>query len=160
MNTDIELDTLLDRPFVFRERPAPTAADLRAVWRIPLTLMLTRACRSSQATHEQLHVLNWAVRSTESAERLGEFLAGKIRPEQAIVRFEPALDRTVALAHGFGLLEWKKGRYWALGARANELLATIDADEQIFTVEKALLSSLPSQLSQAAVRRLLGREIR
>jgi len=100
------------------------------------------------------------VRSTESAERLGEFLAGKIRPEQAIVRFEPALDRTVALAHGFGLLEWKKGRYWALGARANELLATIDADEQIFTVEKALLSSLPSQLSQAAVRRLLGREIR
>jgi hypothetical protein len=160
VSNNAELDTLLDRSFVFRERPAPAAADLRAVWRIPLTLMLTRACRGSQATHEQLHVLNWAVRSTESTERLGEFLAGKIRPEQAVVRFEPALDRTVALAHGFRLLTWRKKRYWALGEGASELLTAIDEDEQIFTVEKALLSSLPSQLSQAAVRRLLGREIR
>jgi len=160
VSSGTELDALLDRPFVFRERPVPAAADLRAVWRIPLTLMLTRACRSSQATHEQLHVLNWAVRSAESAERLGEFLAGQIRPEQAVVRFEPALDRAVALAHGFGLLTWTKKRYWALGEGTSELLTAIDEDKQVFAAEKALLSALPSQLSQAAVRRLLGREVR
>src|SRR4051794_40307362 len=101
---------LLDQPFVFRDQPRPAPSDLRPVWRVPVVVLMVRACYRERATHEQLHVLNWALRSIESAEALALYLAGALAPERAVVRFDPALDRAVALAHGFGLLEWK-GRY-------------------------------------------------
>lgn len=156
MRAERDLDQVLNRPFLFRERPLPTSGDLRAVWRIPVILLLIRACRGEKATAEQLHVLNWAVRSAESGESLASFLAGDLRPEEAVVRFEPALDRAVALANGFELLAWTN-RYWALTDRGKGLLTEIDEDGDILRTEKDLLASLPSPLSQAAVRRLLGR---
>jgi hypothetical protein len=156
MSTEQELDQLLDRPFVFRERPQPASGDLRAVWRLPVLLLLVRACRGGKATPEQLHVLNWAVRSAESAERLVSFLGGNVRPEEAIVRFEPALDRAVALARGFELLVWSD-RYWTLTEQAREFLKRVDAEKETLRAEKDLLKRLPGPLPQAAVQRLLGR---
>lgn len=156
MSTEQELDRLLDRPFVFQERPGPAGGDLRAVWRLPVLLMLVRACRGEKATPEQLHVLNWAVRSSESAESLAAFLDGKVRPEEAIVRFEPALDRAVALARGFELLAWND-RYWVLTERGRDLLHKVDGQAETLLMEKALLKQLPGPLTQAAVKKLLGR---
>ena len=80
-----------------------------------MVILLISHCRREQATHEQLHVLNWAVRSSDSAESLALFLSGLIPPEQAVVRYDPALDRATGLAHGFGLIVWIS-RYWALTA--------------------------------------------
>jgi hypothetical protein len=153
-----ELTDALDRPFVFRERPSPTAGDLRPVWRVPVVLLLVRACRGEHATHEQLHVLSWAVRSAESADTLASFLAGTVRPDQAVVRFEPALDRAAAVARGFGLLRWK-GRYWTLTSLGRQALREVDDRRATLTSEKALLARLPSPLSQAAVQRLLARDV-
>jgi hypothetical protein len=121
-----------------------------------MLLLLVRACRGEKATPEQLHVLNWAVRSTESAESLAAFLEGKVRPEEAIVRFEPALDRAVALARGFELLAWND-RYWVLTESGRNLLKKVDGQPETLHVEKGLLKQLPSPLSQAAVKKLLGR---
>ncbi len=89
---------------------------------------------------------------------LADFLDGQVRPEEAIVRFEPALDRAIALARGFQLLAWE-GRYWKLSERGLRTLSQIDADEQTLQAEKSALASLPRQLSQAAVERLLRRKV-
>lgn len=152
-----DLDALLDRPFVFRERPTSTSGDHRPVWRLPLLLLLVRACRGQKATHEQLHVLNWAVRSTDRSRILSDFLCGKVRPEEAVVRFEPALDRAVALARGFELLTWQQ-RYWEIGERGEQVLTAVDQEDEVLKAEKGALASLPQPLSQAAVQRLLRRE--
>jgi hypothetical protein len=151
-----ELDALFDRPFVFRERPTPASADLRAVWRLPVVLLLVGACRSQRATPKQLHVLNWALRSSEGHGALKGFIEGSVRPDQAVVRFEPALDRAVALARGFGLLDWH-GRYWSLTERGRGTLKLLGEEEGTLRAEKEALASLPGPLSQAAVERLLGR---
>ena len=154
-----DLDQVLDRPFLFRDRPASTPSDLRPIWRVPLVVLLVSCCRGQQATHEQLHVLNWAVRSADSAQLLGEYLAGEIPPDRAIVRMEPALDRAVALARGFGLTAWKS-RYWTLTDRGRELLDEIRTDESLLGREKELLNALPKPLTQASVAALFRREHR
>lgn len=156
MRIEPRLDLVLDRPFVFHERPISVAADSRVIWRVPLLLMLTRSCRGEKATQEQLHVLNWAVRSSDSAERLASFLAGDLRPEEAVVRFEPALNRALALARGLELLGWE-GRYWTLREPAREILAAIDGDDDLMSEQKALLGGLDRLLTQKAVTELFGR---
>ena len=159
MSSAEALNQVFDQPFVFHDRPVPVGADSRAVWRLPILLLLVRACRGAKATPEQLHVLNWAIRSADNAEALDAFLSGRLRPEDAVVRFEPALERAVALARGFGLLSWGD-RYWSLTSRGEDLLERIDNDDDALQVEKMTLQGLGSPLTQAAVRRLLARGIK
>ena len=154
-----DLDQVLDQPFVFRDRPTSAPSDLRPVWRVPVIVLLVSYCRGQQATHEQLHVLNWAVRSASSAELLGQYLTGEIPPDRAIFRREPALDRAVALARGFGLVIWK-GKYWALTDSGRELLENLNTNELLLVREKELLGALPKPLTQTAVAALLRREPR
>jgi hypothetical protein len=138
-----EIDALLDRPFVFRERPSAASADLRSVWRLPVVVLMVGACRQKRATPKQLHVLNWGLRSSEGHGLLAGFIEG-------------SLDRAVALARGFGLLDWR-GRYWELTELGWQTLETLAAEEGTLVAEKEALASLPGPLSQAAVERLLGR---
>jgi hypothetical protein len=151
--TERELYAALNRPFLFRDRPTSAPSDLRPVWRVPVIVLLISHCRGKKATHEQLHILNWAVRSTSSAKLLGEYLAGEIPPDRAIVRMEPALDRAAALARGFGLAAWK-GRYWTLTHNGRKLLETLRADESLLAREKGLLGGLSKPLTQTAVAAL------
>lgn len=151
------LDAALDLPFVFRDRPTSSPSDLRPVWRVPVVLLLVSRCRGARATHEQLQVLSWAVRSSESAESLAAFLNGEIPPERAVVRYDPALDRATALGHGLGLIEWK-GRYWTPTQAGTELLTAISEDDELLTHEKQLLDVLPKPLTQTAVAALVRRE--
>ena len=154
MEADIE--RYFNGPFLFRNRPAPVSGDLRPLWRVPIVLMLVRTCRQQHATHAQIHVVNWGLRSADAAQTLRGFLRGSVRPERAIVRFEPALDRTVALTHGFGLLNWDK-RYWSLTVAGLRALEEVDSDDDLFAHEKRVLAGLPP-VSQADIRRLLGRQ--
>jgi hypothetical protein len=154
--TTEQLDQALARPFVFNDRPTPAPSDLRPVWRVPVVLLLVRACRAQQATHEQLHVLNWAVRSAPRVEALAAVIGGQLAPDQAVVRFEPALDRAVALAHGFELLRWRT-RFWTLTPRAHEALHEIDEETDLLSAEKQALASLPKPLTQTAVETVLRR---
>lgn len=155
MSTEPSTDPL-DRPFVFRDRPAATSAGSRPIWRIPIVVLLVRACRQQRATHRQLHVLNWALRSTTGAQQLNSFLGGKIDANSAIVRFDPSLDRAVALAHGLGYLSWDRPA-WKLSPSGQELARELD-DSDILERERGLLAGLPKPLTQSAVDRLLKRE--
>jgi hypothetical protein len=157
MATDERIDTLLDQPFTFRERPSSVPSDLRPVWRVPVVILLVQACRGSRATPEQLHVLNWAVRSTDSAATLSAYLAGELGPSDAVVRFEPALDRAVALARGYRFLRWNT-RYWVLTADGRAVARLVESHESLLQRERTLLATLPRPLTQAAVEALLHRE--
>lgn len=151
------LDAALDLPFLFRDRPASAPSDLRPVWRVPVLPLLITHCRGEQATHEQLHVLNWAVRSSGTTESLAAYLDGRLPPERAIVRHDPALDRAAGLARGLGLIAWK-GRYWVMTPEGRELLEAVREDDKLLAREKELLAVLPKPLTQTAVAALLRRE--
>lgn len=124
------------------------------MWRIPYVLLLVRACRQSKAKLEQIHVLNWAMRTDRDAEAMALLSSANVTAETAIVRYEPALDRAIALAAGLGFLRFEK-KSWHLTELARELLAAIDADEDLFAHEKRMLETLSAPLSQSTVKRLL-----
>jgi hypothetical protein len=153
-----ELEELLDTPFTFQARPKPVPGSLRPAWRIPAILLLIRKCRGEKASLEQLHVLNWAVRDRHAQETFLGFLSGEIDPDDAIVSYEPALNRALDLALGQGLLTWTDAKRLTLSEEGKATLAVIDESEDLLWGEKAFLSQIKTPVSQAMVQRLLRRE--
>src|SRR5437867_13446212 len=89
---------VLDRPFTFREQPVPTPAEYRPKWRTALLLLLIGSCHGRRARWYQLHVLNWAARHPANQHAFERLQSGEARLEDAIVRYDPSLDRAIDLA--------------------------------------------------------------
>ena len=93
------LEELTGAQFRFTARPTAIPPDLRPVWRMTiLVLFLQRCCRQGKSSLKKLHVLNWAIRHPASRQTLLDVLDGRARPDRAIVRFDPALNRALDLA--------------------------------------------------------------
>lgn len=152
-----ELTRLFEVPFTFVNRPQPVPGALRPGWRIPTVLMLVRKCRGSKASLEQLHVLNWAIRDPAAMDTFLGFWRGEVDPDEAVVRYEPALNRAIDLAVGLHLLAWNDTKRLVLTEQGNELLTEID-EEDVLIDEKEFLGALPSTITQAGVQRLLGKK--
>lgn len=161
---------ILDAPFTFRSRPAALEPDLRPLRRVALLLLLVDACRGATANLEQLHVLDWAIRTEESRRTLIEFLTHQRSPDTAIVRFDPTLDRAVSLASGCGLL-------MVTSLASTNIASTVlpdfrieltlhgrkalsDLDAEVFETERAFIEALPRKLTQSDVRELFTWGIR
>jgi hypothetical protein len=138
-------------------RPQPLLGTLRPEWRIPTILLLIRKCRGAIASLEQLHVLNWAIRDADSRETFLAFRAGEIEPDQAIVRYEPALNRAIDLALGLRLLTWTDAKRLALTKAGLALLARVDEDAEVLHTEKSFLDELGAPITQTSVGNLLKR---
>jgi len=142
--------------FTFRRRPTSVPPDIRPEWRIPLLLLMVRRCRGQVATREQLHVLNSAVLSAGSRRALLAALDGRLAPRSPALQFEPAFDRAIDRGVGFGLLATNPRGRLELTDLGRSVADTVDADEGLFTSERALLESLPRSLSQSTVRKALA----
>lgn len=154
---EAELEELLNAPFMFTPRPKPVLGSLRPVWRIPTLLMLIRKCRGAKASLEQLHVLNWAMRDERSQHVFLAFLSGEATPDEAVVRYEPALNRALDLALGQKLVAWTDAKRLTLTEKGRDLLTSIDAQDDLLSEQKAFLERIASPVSQALVQRLLRR---
>ena len=158
---DVLLAPILEAHFIFRKRPIAVDPDLRPLRRVTMLLLLIDACRGSVANQEQLHVLDWAVRTPATRSTLIEFLTGQRSPETAIVRFDPTLDRAVCLGVGAKLLAVTAKEVQAASAPDYRIELTPDGraalaelDSSLFAVERAFLTALPRKLTQSDVRDL------
>lgn len=163
---EIEDHELLSAPFIFTMRETPLPCDLRPIWRIAVLLLILEQCRDRQASMEQLHVMNWAVRNPNSQSDFVGFLKGTIAPSQVIVRHDPSLSRAIdfALAEELVTDRVEKGasvettknnsyriRLTEKGAAiARELLN----DEECFVREKSFLSVIGKKITQSSVQQL------
>ena len=144
------LDSELSVAFDFRERPYPVSADLRPEWRIGTILVSLRKCWANQANLRQLHVLNWAIRTPESRDTLVRIFNGELSPDEAIVRFDPTLERALRFAEGEKLITIS-GDVVSLADKGLTLVNKIDADENCLRWEKDFLSQIKVKISQARV---------
>jgi hypothetical protein len=151
-----ELESLLDRPFVFHQRPKPVPGVLRPAWRIPTILLLIKKCWGGKASLEQLHVLNWAVRDWRARRIFLLLLDDEINPDEAIVRFEPALNRALDLALGLKLVSWTEAKRLTLTERGEEVIAGIEA-EGVLEEEREFLAQIPRPVSQVMIEKFLSR---
>jgi len=77
-----------------------------------------------------------------------------------MVQFEPALERAVDRCIGLGLLRLTNNGRLQLTDVGESVVAAIQADDELFTLERKLLGALPRSLSQSAIRTALATRTR
>jgi len=160
MSVGVPPDGATAAGMTFTRRPASVPPDLRPEWRIPLLLLLVHHCRGQLVSREQLHVLNSAVLSEGSRRALLAALDGRLLPQIPMVQFEPALERAVDRCIGLGLLRLTNNGRLQLTDVGESVVAAIQADDELFTLERRLLGALPRSLSQSAIRTALATRTR
>jgi len=140
----------LDVGFTFDRRPAPIPAALRPEWRIAVLLLTLQQCWGSRATRRQLHVLNWAIRTPETRETFLHVLTGTLRPDEAVVRFDPVVDRALQFAAGESLITMS-GDMVFLTEKGEQLVKHINKDKDCIAEEKSFLAAIGKKLTQVQV---------
>lgn len=147
----------LDAAFIFRRRPVALPGDLRPTWRIGLlVLLLSRCCRQQRSSLTRMHVLNLAARSEVNHAYLTALIAGRLSPDQLIVRFDPACNRAIDFAIGEGLLKRVDGSRIELTESGKALAEEISNDSEVYVTEKKLAGAIKQKASETLVDNIFG----
>ncbi|MBW8782713.1 MAG: hypothetical protein JF599_12630 [Verrucomicrobia bacterium] len=150
------LKPLFSSAFLFRDQPVSVPADLRPIWRLSLLmLLLNRCCKQGKASLQKLHVLNWALRTPESRQAMLEALDGLVKPDSALVRFDPALNKTLDLARGEDLVEQLDGPRYQITAKGLAIAEELAKDQTAFQVEQNFLETIGSRLTESFVAKMM-----
>ncbi len=147
---------LVDIQFQFSRRPSPLPADLRAEWRLAVILLILKKCWGERATLRQLHVLNWAVRTARSRDAFIKMLSRARRLDDPVVRFEPSLNRAIALALAENLLSREPNGTIRLTEKGSGLIEEIMSVSSCLQAEKEFLSQITGKVTQRQIDHLLS----
>ena len=148
----------LDSPILFRARPVAIPADLRPLWRMRAVLLLRRkCCRQGRSSLARIHVLNWALRTSEAGRQLVQAIEGTVSPDAVLVRIEPSLNRAVDLARGHGLIRQVGGDRIELTPGGRQFAETILNDPVVFGREKHFCERIGLHATEAFVNRIFNR---
>lgn len=154
----------VDESAVAPPRPTPLPCDLRPIWRIAVLVLILNQCRQKRATIEQLHVMNWSMRSRRAQEQFLAYLQGRKSPNEVVVRYDPSLTRAIDFALGEGIVERYekltsgdegKAEYrLTLSTQGDKLANELITDEENFVVEKAFLRDIGQKITQTQIAAL------
>jgi hypothetical protein len=150
-----------DESLVVQPRPTPLPCDLRPIWRIAALVLILNQCRQKRATIEQLHVMNWSIRSRKAQEQFLAYRQGHKPPNEVVVRYDPSLTRAIDFALGAGIVEryekidsvddGKPQYRLALSTLGETLASELMEDEDIFILEKAFLRDIGQKVTQKQI---------
>lgn len=147
-----------DRDFSFIRKPSPVPGDLRIAWRLPLTLLMLDFSRGKNASLAKLNLLNDALRSEKSREKLIRIIHGETALIEWRMRVEPAFARNVDFMTGSQLSEWRiaSGRA-AVGLtdKGKGIAKKLVENVEIFVTEKAFLSEFSGKITEGFVSQIL-----
>lgn len=144
--------------FVFRERPKPCAGDMRISWRVSVTLLALLHSRGKKASFAKLHVLNDALRSQASREKLQAILDDKAPAYTWRLRVEPAFTRALDFLVGEGFADWSVSSSrttLTLTQSGIEAAKTIESLADALIDERAFLSGLATKITEGFVQQML-----
>lgn len=142
-------------PIRFRHRPAPIPGDLRLGWRSSALALVLDQCRGKTANLEQVHLLLWGLRTEVGRQLILRWFSGGRRPDDPVVRYDPSLTRTIALAVAASLVVRNRNQTLTLSEEGQGIASTVRSATDVLIEEKRLLSELPRTITQAKVRQLL-----
>lgn len=144
---------------VFTRRPKPVPGDLRITWRLSLTLLALRYSRGHRASLAKLHMLNDALRSEPSKQKLSDMIDGKTPYVYWRMRVEPAFSRNLDFLVGEGFANWmvSAGRTTVkLTAKGKEAAKTVDAANDALQSERSFLSTTGKKVTEGFVRSVIA----
>jgi len=133
--------------FSFSRKPVPIPALLRPELRIALILLCLSRCWGERATRRHLQVLNWAVRTPEAQLAFRNVIGGNLRPDAAIVRFDPLLDRALQYAEGEKLI-LTSGDTICLQPKGSVYLKKLKLENDCMSQEKAFLMEFTKKFTK------------
>jgi hypothetical protein len=146
---------------VVHPRPTPLPCDLRPIWRIAALVLILNQCRQRRATIEQLHVMNWSIRSRKAQDQFLAYIQGLKSPNEVVVRYDPSLTRAIDFALGAGIVEryekmdgiddGKTQYRLTLSQQGEALAGELMEDEDIFVTEKAFLQDIGRKITQKQI---------
>lgn len=149
------------RRFSFTSRPTPVPGDLRINWRLAVILLMLESSRAKKASLAKLHLLNDAVRSTQSLDRLRNILSESGGLFGWHMRVEPAFGRAIDFAVGEKLTEWVRTAQRSglqLTKQGTAAAAAIAKVDDVLTEEKEFFNGVAKQVSEDFVTKVLRGE--
>jgi hypothetical protein len=148
-------------PFSFTRKPIPIPPDLRTDWRIAVLLLILYYSRSYRVSLKKLHVINWAIRSSENRELLLEYMLNKIQPHDVVIRFEPGIVRAIDFAKGYQFIKMEYGKPTGiiLTDKGLEIARKIDSFNDCFVKEREFLRKIGPHVLEKDISALLNWEI-
>lgn len=143
--------------FVFRQQAKPCAGDMRIAWRVSVTLVALLHSRAQRASFAKLHVLNDAICSSASREKLVSILDGKTPALNWRLRIEPAFTRALDFLVGEGFAEWSVANQrmsLALTTRGKEAARAVSEVEGALGDERAFLQGQAKRVTEQFVNGL------
>lgn len=147
-----------DASFVFRERPKPCAGDMRISWRVSVTLLALLHSRGKKASFAKLHVLNDALRSQASRDKLEAILEEKSPAYTWRLRVEPAFTRSLDFLVGEGFAVWSVSSNrttLTLTEKGIEAAKKIDSVGDVLVDERFFLKGLAAKITERFVQQML-----
>lgn len=159
-------EALQEAEFYLQPKPPHLPCALRPLWRIAVLVLLVEQCRGGKATLEQLHALNWAIRSNQTRRRFLDFLLGQRAPSEVNVRRDPSLSRALEFALAEGLIGVSVVQVddassighirVSLAPKGQALAQFINATSDCFLVERSFLREIGNKLTQSDVAKLFS----
>lgn len=84
-----------------------------------------------------------------------EALDGTTEPDSALVRFDPALNKTLDLARGEGLVFQMNGPRYQITAKGLAIAEELESSQGVLGVEQGFLETVGSRLTESFVARMM-----
>jgi hypothetical protein len=138
-----ELLEYLDIPFSFQKRPTPLSPQYRVIWGLSiLVLILEIGSKAQTSPLTRLHLLNWAIRSSENRERMSQLIENRSSPVAEFIKYDPGFTRAIEYAIADGLVEIKNNatnKPISLTAKGKKFAKEIIATNNCLEEEKNFL---------------------
>ncbi len=144
--------------FVFRERPKSCAGDMRISWRVSVTLLALLHSRGKKSSFAKLHVLNDALRSKASRDKLESILNDEMPAYSWRLRVEPAFTRALDFIVGEGFADWSVSSNrttLSLTEKGIEAAREIEGCDDALLEERAFVNGLAGRVTEGFVQGLL-----
>jgi hypothetical protein len=137
------MEESLQKRLSFTKRPIPLPAEYRPMYKIALVVIILKfCCRAETSNLLKLHLLSWALTSAKNMNELEAYISSNFQNDFSIWGIEPALNRALQLAIAEDICEIIDGKKYKLTEKGNRFFDLIEADSELFKIEKAFLASV------------------
>lgn len=135
------MEELLIKKLSFSKRPIPLPAEYRPMYKIALIVMtLKYCCRGESSNLLKLHLFSWSLASEKNMKELRDFVTSNYKTDFSVWGIEPALNRALQLAVAENICDIVGGKNYKLTEKGNKFFEMINADKELFEIEKTFLS--------------------
>lgn len=150
-----ELLSYLDIPFSFQSRPVPVQPQVRVVWGLSiLVLILYLSSRGKKSSIARLHLLNWALRNSDNAEKLLSVIRSESRSLLSPISFEPGFNQAITYAISESLVKRNKSGKIFLTEKGVVLAKEVISNDDCLQHERNFLVKIKNSATESLANSL------